>query len=75
MAFFGKGGPHADGGPAWSPVEAPAGPASEMATTATTMPPSEMSSEGNAVHEIGSSYGYSGSSSAGGRPAVVHELS
>lgn len=74
MALFGKGGPHADGGPTWSPVETPAGPHSEMATTEVTMPPSEMSSEANAVHEIGSSQGGTGSSMGGNRPAVVHEL-
>ncbi|KAJ5217199.1 hypothetical protein N7468_010207 [Penicillium chermesinum] len=70
MAFFGKGGPHADGGPTWSPVEAPPGTHSEMATAEGTVPPSEMSSEANAVHEIGSSQ-----TGSEGRPAVVHELS
>ncbi|KAJ6171186.1 hypothetical protein N7470_000253 [Penicillium chermesinum] len=52
------------------PSKRPRGTHSEMATAEGTVPPSEMSSEANAVHEIGSSQ-----TGSEGRPAVVHELS
>lgn len=79
MGFFSKDKPAGDNGPAWSPVYVPpemqskpqsdsAWQASEMSSEHNTAQPSEIHSEYNPVHEIGSS------EQNASRPGVVHEM-